>query len=272
MLNWNPKDSASVEVLTRPASQLNRIWMSLFTLVPRILKHMAHLHPIDAEYEKLVAALEKLTTSDLGGALTEEEVKLAKILLHAAKAFQRLSVAIVDHNSNSASKEEPAKTAAAVKEQLAVSGALLKRESVKSTGVLPWQTFHGLTMTVETVAYLNVVNQCLQNLIATKAAKKATFKAVGSVIQDFMAQCRQALQSVQTDITALRNVVRPDRIRSGLLYEICDGSAVDFIRSPVSFMLLCECVRVCACVCCPRPTRLNRLADMTLISVHLPRP
>ncbi|GJJ73045.1 N-terminal acetyltransferase B complex non-catalytic subunit [Entomortierella parvispora] len=232
MLNWNPKDSPSVEALTRPASQLNRIWMTLFTLVPRILKHMAHLHPIDAEYEKLMAALEKLTTSDLSGALTEEEAKLAKILFHAAKAFQRLSVAIADHNSNSASKEEPAKTAAAVKEQLVAAGALLKRESVKSTGVLPWHTFHELTMTVETVAYLNVVNHCLQNLIATKAAKKATFKATGSVIQDFMAQCRQALQSVQTDITALRNVVRPDRIRSGLLYEICDGSAVDFIRSP----------------------------------------
>ncbi|KAG0043629.1 N-alpha-acetyltransferase 25, NatB auxiliary subunit [Gryganskiella cystojenkinii] len=239
MLNWNPKDSASVEVLTRPACQLNRVWMNLFTVIPRILKHMAHLNPIDAEYEKVVETLEKLTTAG-GDSLTEEETKLAKIIFHAAKAFQRLSTAIADQNSNSANKEEPAKTAAAVKELLTAAGALLKRESVKSTGVLPWHTFHGLTTTVETVAYLNIVNQCLQNLIATKSAKKATFKSVNSVIQDFMTQCRQALQSVQTDVTALRNVVKPDRIRSGLLYEICDGSAVDFIRSPTNQALIEE--------------------------------
>lgn len=197
---------------------------------------MAHLNPIDAEYEKLMAALEKLTTSDLGGALTEEEVKLAKILLHAARAFQRLSVAIADQNSNSATKEEPAKTAAAIKEHLAAAGALLKRDPTKSTGVLIWKTFHGLTMTVETVAYLNVVNHCMKNLIATKSAKKATFKAVGPVIQGFMTQCQQALQSVQKDTIALRDVASRNRIQTCLLPEIFDGSAVEFIRSDVSIL------------------------------------
>ncbi|KAF9182060.1 N-alpha-acetyltransferase 25, NatB auxiliary subunit, partial [Haplosporangium sp. Z 11] len=233
MLNWNPKGSPSVEALTRAASQPDRVWMTLYTLVPRILKHMAHLAPINAEYDNLTNALEKLYTSPKQQAeLTAEEIKLAKVILHVAQAFKILSLAVVAQNSNSPTKEDPAKTASAVKEQLAAAGAQLKREAIKSTGVLPWQTFHELTSTVEAVAYLNVVNQCLLNLVSTKANKKAVFKGVSAIIQDFMAQCRQALQSVQTDVTALKNVVKPDRIKSGLLYEICDGSAVDFVRAP----------------------------------------
>lgn len=242
MLNWNPQSSASVEFLTRAAPQPDRVWMTLFTVIPRILKHMAHLTPIDAEYEKLLSTLTTLSTSAPSspeGAstneLTTEEIRLAKILVPVTKAFQTLYTAIVAQNSNSPSKEEPSKTTAAIKELLTSAATLLKRDgAIKSTGVIPWQTFHSLTTTVETVAYLNVTNQCLLNLIATKANKKATFKAANAVIQDFMAQCRQALQAVQTDVTALRNVVKPDRIKSGLLYEICDGSAFDFVRSPVS--------------------------------------
>ncbi|KAG0299446.1 N-alpha-acetyltransferase 25, NatB auxiliary subunit [Dissophora globulifera] len=243
MLNWNPKGSPSVETLTRPSAQLGRHWMVLFTLVPRILKHMAHLAAIDDQYEKLVAALEALlltatpastaTPSDsepTHSEFTAEEIKLGKIVLKVATAFQVLSLAIAAQNSGSPSKVDPAKTAATVKEHLAAATALLKREPVKSTGVLPWGTFHALTMTVETVAYLNVMNQCLQNLISTKAHKKAAFKATNAAIQDFMAQCRQTLQGVQTDVTALRNAVKPDRIKNGLLYEICDGSSVDYVR------------------------------------------
>ncbi|KAF9188792.1 N-alpha-acetyltransferase 25, NatB auxiliary subunit [Haplosporangium sp. Z 767] len=241
MLNWNPKGSPSVEALTRAASQPDRVWMTLYTLVPRILKHMAHLAPINAEYDNLTNALEKLYTSPKQQAeLTAEEIKLAKVILHVAQAFKILSLAVVAQNSNSPTKEDPAKTASAVKEQLAAAGAQLKREAIKSTGVLPWQTFHELTSTVEAVAYLNVVNQCLLNLVSTKANKKAVFKGVSAIIQDFMAQCRQALQSVQTDVTALKNVVKPDRIKSGLLYEICDGSAVDFVRAPSHYALIEE--------------------------------
>ncbi|KAG0380880.1 N-alpha-acetyltransferase 25, NatB auxiliary subunit [Mortierella sp. AD032] len=235
MLNWNPQSSSSVEVLTRAAPQPDRVWMTLFTVIPRILKHMAHLTPSDAEYEKLLSTLSTLAdhTSSQESALTTEEVKLAKILVPVTKAYQTLFTAIVAQNSNSPAKEEPAKTAAAVKELLTSAATLLKRDgSIKSTGVIPWQTLHSLTTTVETVAYLNVTNQCMLNLIATKANKKATFKAVNAVIQDFMAQCRHTLQAVQTDVTALRNVVKPDRVKSGLLYEICDGSAYDFVRSP----------------------------------------
>ncbi|KAF9114721.1 N-alpha-acetyltransferase 25, NatB auxiliary subunit [Mortierella sp. AM989] len=241
MLNWNPKGSASVEALTRTASQLGHVWLTLFTLVPRLLKHMAHLSPIDTEYENLIAALEKLiqsftseTSSDHHHhpELTVEETRLAQITLQVAKAFQVLSLAVAAQNSNSPTKEDPAKTAATVKEYLTAAATILKkREPVKSTGVLPWHTFHGLTSAVETVAYLNVVNQCMINLI-TKSNKKGVFKAVNSAVQDFMGQCRQSLQAVQTDITALRNVVKPDRIRNGLLYEICDGSSVDFVRNP----------------------------------------
>lgn len=236
MLNWNPKDSSSVELLTRAAAQPNRVWMTLFTLVPRILKHMAHLTPIDAEFEKLIETLDALVASQGTSLheLTAEELKLAQVLSHVSKAYQLLYPAVNAQNSNSPTKEDPAKTAAAIKEQLTAAGTLLKREPIKSTGVLPWQTFHSLTSSVEMAAYLNVANQCLLNLISTKANKKTTFKAATGVVQDFMAQCRQVLQSVQTDITALRNVVRPDRIKSGLLYELCDGSAVDFVRSPVS--------------------------------------
>ncbi|KAF8923010.1 N-acetyltransferase B complex non catalytic subunit-domain-containing protein [Dissophora ornata] len=246
MLNWNPKESGSVEVLTRAATQLDRVWMTLFTLVPRLLKRMAHLSPIDAEHESLVAALEKLLSSvssseseGLAG-LTTEEIKLAKIISHVTKAFQILSLAIVAQNSNSASKEDPSKTAAVIKEHFGAAGALLKREPIKSTGVVPWGTLHVLAMMVETVAYLNVANQCMLNLIATKSSKKAVFKASSTVIQDFMAQCRQALQAVQTDVTALKNVVKPDRIKTGLLYEICDGSAIDFVRSAAHQALIEE--------------------------------
>ncbi|KAG0265354.1 N-alpha-acetyltransferase 25, NatB auxiliary subunit [Mortierella polycephala] len=241
MLNWNPKGSPSVEALTRAASQPDRVWMTLYTLVPRILKHMAHLAPIDAEYGNLTSALEKLySSSEQQVELTAEEIKLAKIISYVAQAFKILSLAVVAQNSNSSTKEDPAKTAAAVKEQLTAAGAQLKRETIKSTGVLPWQTFHVLTSTVEAVAYLNVMNQCLLNLVSTKANKKAVFKGVSVVIQDFMAQCRQALQSVQTDVNALRNVVKPDRIKSGLLYEICDGSTVDFVRAPNHHALIEE--------------------------------
>ncbi|KAI1317905.1 N-alpha-acetyltransferase 25, NatB auxiliary subunit [Mortierella claussenii] len=254
MLNWNPKDSASVELLTRPAAQLDRPWMMLFTLVPRLLKHMAHLSAVDPEFETLLSSLQQLVLSSTSSpssssppqpslanidhqyhgasGLTPEERKLGQILVHVSKAFQVLYPAIVAQNSNSLSKEEPSKTAAAVKEHLSSAAALLKRDPIKSTGVLPWQTFHSLTTVVETVAYLNVVNQCLLNLIATKAQKKAAFKAVNSVIQDFMGQCRQALQAVQADVTTLKNMARPDRVKSGLLYEICDGSSIDFVRSP----------------------------------------
>ncbi|CAO3569244.1 unnamed protein product [Mortierella alpina] len=244
MLNWNPRDSPSVELLTRAAAQPNRVWMTLFTLVPRILKHMAHLTPIDAEFEKLVETLESLVASQNTSSssstheLTTEEVKVAQVLSRVAKAYQLLYPAIVAQNSNSPTKEDPAKTAAAIKEQLTAAGTLLKREPLKSTGVLAWQTFHSLTSSVELAAYLNVANQCLLNLISTKAQKKTTFKAATGVVQDFMAQCRQALQSAQTDMTALRNVVRPDRIKSGLLYELCDGSAVDFVRSPTHQALI----------------------------------
>ncbi|KAF8928733.1 N-alpha-acetyltransferase 25, NatB auxiliary subunit, partial [Haplosporangium bisporale] len=208
MLNWNAKDTPSVEMLTRPAARLGRVWMTLFTLVPCLLKHMAHLSPVDAEYERLVDTLENLAHDETKTAeLTSEEVKLAKIVLQVAKAYK-------------------------IKELLAAAGLALKREPVKSTGLLPWQSLNTLTLSVETVSYLNVANHCLLELIATKANKKATFKAVNTVVQDFMGQCRQALQSVQTDVTALRNIAKPDRIRSGLLYEICDGSLIDFIRSP----------------------------------------
>ncbi|KAF9390051.1 N-alpha-acetyltransferase 25, NatB auxiliary subunit [Podila verticillata] len=233
MLNWNAKDTPSVEMLTRPAARLGRVWMTLFTLVPCLLKHMAHLSPVDAEYERLVDTLENLAYDETKTAeLTGEEVKLAKIVLQVAKAYKVLFTAITAQNSNSASKEEPSATAAKIKELLAAAGLALKREPVKSTGLLPWQSLNTLTLSVETVSYLNVANHCLLELIATKANKKATFKAVNTVVQDFMGQCRQALQSVQTDVTALRNIAKPDRIRSGLLYEICDGSLIDFIRSP----------------------------------------
>ncbi|KAF9305110.1 N-alpha-acetyltransferase 25, NatB auxiliary subunit [Mortierella antarctica] len=241
MLNWNAKDTPSVEMLTRPAAQLGRVWMTLFTLVPCLLKHMAHLSPVDAEYERLVDTLESLAQDEAKTAeLTGEEVKLAKIILQVAKAYKVLFTAITAQNSNSASKEEPSATAAKIKELLAVAGSTLKREPVKSTGVLPWQSLNTLTLSVETVSYLNVTNHCLLELVATKANKKATFKAVNTVVQDFMGQCRQALQSVQADITALRNIAKPDRIRSGLLYEISDGSLIDFIRSPNNQALIEE--------------------------------
>ncbi|KAG0036056.1 N-alpha-acetyltransferase 25, NatB auxiliary subunit [Podila clonocystis] len=241
MLNWNAKDTPSVEMLTRPAAQLGRVWMTLFTLVPCLLKHMAHLSPVDAEYERLVDTLESLAQDETKTAeLTGEEVKMAKIILQVAKAYKVLFTAITAQNSNSASKEEPSATAAKIKELLAVAGSTLKREPVKSTGLLPWQSLNTLTLSVETVSYLNVTNHCLLELIATKANKKATFKAVSAVVQDFMGQCRQALQSVQTDVTALRNIAKPDRIRSGLLYEISDGSLIDFIRSPKNQALIEE--------------------------------
>lgn len=246
MLNWNPRESPSVEMLTRPAPQLGRVWMTLFTLVPRILKHMAHVAPIDAEYERLVAALDNLiasvtsSNSEQPSELTAEEVKLAKIISHVAGVFQILSQAIVTQNSNSSTKEDPAKTAATIKERFTAVVQLLKREPIKSTGVLPWHTFHILTTVVETAGYLNIVDQCLQNLIATKANKKTTFKAVNSVIQDFMGQCRQALQTVQADVNALKNVAKSDRITSGLLYEICDSSPLDFVRSPENQTLITE--------------------------------
>ncbi|KAF9919778.1 N-alpha-acetyltransferase 25, NatB auxiliary subunit [Linnemannia zychae] len=238
MLNWNPQSSPSVEVLTRAAPQPDRAWMTLFTIIPLILKHMAHLNPINAEYENLLSTLAALSSSSssqdpVTNELTPEEIKLANIILPVAKAYQALYTAIVAQNSNSPTKEEPSKTAATIKELLTSATTLLKREgAIKSTGVVTWQIFHQLTTTIETVAYLNVINQCLTNLIATKANKKATFKAVSSAIQDFMATCRQTLQAIQTDVTALRNVVKPDRIKSGLLYEICDGSAFEFVRSP----------------------------------------
>ncbi|KAF9322121.1 N-alpha-acetyltransferase 25, NatB auxiliary subunit [Podila horticola] len=241
MLNWNAKDTPSVEMLTRPAAQLGRVWMTLFTLLPCLLKHMAHVSPVDAEYERLVDTLENLAQDETKTTeLTVEEVKLAKIILQAAKAYKILFAAITAQNSNSASKEEPSATAAKIKEILAIAGSTLKREPVKSTGLLPWQSLNTLTLSVETVSYLNVANHCLLELIATKANKKATFKAVNTVVQDFMGQCRQALQSVQTDVTALRNIVKPDRIRSGLLYEISDGSLIDFIRSPNNQALIEE--------------------------------
>ncbi|KAG0357764.1 N-alpha-acetyltransferase 25, NatB auxiliary subunit [Podila minutissima] len=241
MLNWNAKDTPSVEMLTRPAAQLGRVWMTLFTLVPCLLKHMAHLSPVDAEYERLIDTLESLAQDEAKTAeLTGEEVKLAKIILQVAKAYKVLFTAITAQNSNSASKEEPSATAAKIKELLTVAGSTLKREPVKSTGVLPWQSLNTLTLSVETVSYLNVTNHCLLELVATKANKKATFKAVNTVVQDFMGQCRQALQSVQADITALRNIAKPDRIRSGLLYEISDGSLIDFIRSPNNQALIEE--------------------------------
>ncbi|KAG0202620.1 N-alpha-acetyltransferase 25, NatB auxiliary subunit [Mortierella sp. GBA30] len=240
MLNWNPIDSPSVERLTRAAGQPNRVWMTLFTLVPRLLKHMAHLNAIDVEFEKLVAALDVLvsTQSTSESELTSDELKVAQVLSHVSKAFQILSIAVAAHNSNSPLKEDPTKTTASIKEHFNAAGACLKREAVKSTGVLPWHSFHSLTSTVEIVAYLNVVNNCLLNLVSTKAHKKATFKSTTAVVQDFMNQCRQALQSVQTDVTALKNMARPDRIKSGLLYELCDGSAIDFVRSPTHQALI----------------------------------
>ncbi|ORY96032.1 N-acetyltransferase B complex non catalytic subunit-domain-containing protein [Lobosporangium transversale] len=248
MLNWNPKDTTSVEVLTRPAPQPDLQWMILFTLVPRLLKHMACLSPVNAEYENHITALENLISSSTSPPssadstdghqqqqhceLTTQEIKLGQIMLQVTKAYQVLFAAIVAQNSNSSTKEEPSKTASTVKEHLSAVGALLKRDPVKSIGVLSWQTFHVLTMVVETVTYLNVSNQSFLNLIANKANKKSIFKPVNVVVQDFMAQCRQALQVVQTDVTVLRNVVKPDRIKSGLLYELCDGSAIDFVRTP----------------------------------------
>ncbi|KAG0091882.1 N-alpha-acetyltransferase 25, NatB auxiliary subunit [Podila epicladia] len=241
MLNWNAKDTPSVEMLTRPAAQLGRVWMTLFTLVPCLLKHMAHLSPVDAEYERLVDTLENLVQDETKTAeLTGEEVKLAKIILQVAKAYKVLFTAITAQNSSSASKEEPSATAAKIKELLAVAGSALKREPVKSTGLLPWQSLNTLTLSVETISYLNITNHCLLELVATKANKKAIFKAVNTVVQDFMGQCRQALQSVQADVTALRNIAKPDRIRSGLLYEISDGSLIDFIRSPNNQALIEE--------------------------------
>ncbi|KAF9585291.1 N-alpha-acetyltransferase 25, NatB auxiliary subunit [Lunasporangiospora selenospora] len=245
MLNWNPSDKPTVEKLTRPASQPNQVWMTLFTVIPLLLKHMSHLTPINAEYENLLATLEKLISeydaSQTSNELTAEEVKMAKVLLLVSKAYQTLFVAIVAQNSNSANKEEPSQTASKLKELLVTeAGPLLKHESIKSTGVLPWQTFHVLTMTVETVAYLNVTNQCLTNLITTKANKKSTFKAVNNVIQDFTGVGRQVLRAIQADVSLLQNLARADRIKSGLLYELCDGSAIEFVRSPDNQTLIEE--------------------------------
>ncbi|KAF9425881.1 N-alpha-acetyltransferase 25, NatB auxiliary subunit, partial [Entomortierella beljakovae] len=239
MLNWNPTGSLTVENLTRAAPQLGTAWLVLFTVIPCILKHMAHLSPINEEYDSLVATLEGLQPATSNGPsdplrseLTVEESRLAQIIVQVSKAFKVLSVAIVAQNSNSPTKEEPAKTAGTIKEHYATANTLLKKHgSVKSTGVLPWQIFHGLALVIETVAYLNVVNQSMINLITTKANKKGTFKAANSAIQDFMGQCRQSLQAVITDITALKNVAKADRIKNGLLYEICDGSSIDFVRS-----------------------------------------
>ncbi|KAG0005209.1 N-alpha-acetyltransferase 25, NatB auxiliary subunit [Modicella reniformis] len=244
MLNWNPKDHLSVETLTRPAPQPGHEWMTLFTLVPRLLKHMAHLTPINAEYENLVTALESLIASDTveqqSSELTAEEIKLGKIIFQVAKVFQVLSQAIVAQNSNSPTKEDPAKTVSTIKEHFTAVTRLQKRDPIKSTGVIPWQTFHILTTVVETAGYLNIVNQCLQNLITTKASKKPTFKTVNAAIQEFMGHCRQALQAVQTDIDGLKNVVKPERLTTGLIYELCDGSALDFVRAPENQMLITE--------------------------------
>ncbi|KAF9366671.1 N-alpha-acetyltransferase 25, NatB auxiliary subunit [Mortierella sp. NVP85] len=246
MLNWNPRGTPSVEALTRPAPQPGRVWMTLFTLIPRIGKHMAQLGPVNAGYEDLVSALDNLIASvssaEAGqpSELTAEEIKLAKIISHTAKVYQVLSQAIVAQNSNHPTKVEPAQTAATIKEHLTAVGQLLKREPIRSTGVLPWQTFHVLTHVVEAAGYLNIVDQCLQNLIQTKANKKNLFKGVNAVLKDFMGQCRQALQTVQTEINTLKNLAKHDRIQSGLLYEICDGSALDFVRSPENQKLITE--------------------------------
>ncbi|KAI8350533.1 N-acetyltransferase B complex non catalytic subunit-domain-containing protein [Mortierella sp. GBAus27b] len=246
MLNWNPQGTPSVEMLTRPAPQPGHTWMTLFTVVPRILKHMALLSPIDAEYEEFTMSLDGLissVTSAEGEKLSEltvEEVKLARIISRVAKVYQILSQAIVAQNSNSPSKEDPAKTAATIKEHLMAVSQLLKHEPIKSTGVLPWQTFHVLTSVVEAAGYMNIAEQCLQNLISTKANKKSIFKGVNAVVQDFMGQCRQALQAVQAEINTLKNSAKPDRITSGLLYEICDSTALDFVRSSENQKLISE--------------------------------
>ncbi|KAG0345202.1 N-alpha-acetyltransferase 25, NatB auxiliary subunit [Podila humilis] len=241
MLNWNPKASPSVEMLTRPAVQLGRVWITLFTLVPCLLKHISQLNPVNTEFDNLVDTMETLVQDETKTAeLTFDEVKLAKIIIQVANAYKVVFSAIVAQNSNSATKDEPSATAAKITEFLSTAGALLKRDPVKSTGLLPWQSLHTLTMSVEIASYLNVVNHCLLELITAKANKKAALKSVNSVVQDFMAQCRQALQAVQTEVAALRNIAKPDRVRSGLLYEIGDGSLIDFIRSPANQGLIEE--------------------------------
>ncbi|KAG0255713.1 N-alpha-acetyltransferase 25, NatB auxiliary subunit [Actinomortierella ambigua] len=237
MLNWNPKDQPTVEQQTLPAPRPGCYWTSLFTTIPRVLKIMAHGQAPDETWETLLTEMAAVVQSDAGKLeLTAEEIKLAEVMQKYAEVYKQVY-------SSFGSSEAPTEAITAAKEKLVQLGKLVKREAnVRSTGVIPWSSFHALTSSVELVAYLNVANHALQNVISVKAGKKATYKPLLKQLDEFMNSCRQVLQGVQTDISALRNIAKSDRLRTGLMYELCDESSLDFVRSPNHRSLIEEVV------------------------------
>ncbi|KAG0240907.1 N-alpha-acetyltransferase 25, NatB auxiliary subunit [Actinomortierella wolfii] len=235
MLHWNPKDQPSVEMQTRPAPRPGAYWTSVFTIIPRILKFFAHGHAPNKTFDALVSEMMAIVQSEDGKLeLTPEEIKLTEVIELYTKLYKQIYESF---------STDPTQAIASAKEQLVQLAKMVKRESnVRSTGVIPWTSFHALSSSVELIAYLNVANHAIQNVISVKASKKATYKPVLKQLDDFMNSCRQVLQGVQADIAALRNIAKPERLRMGLIYELCDESSLDFVRSPNHRALIEEVV------------------------------
>ncbi|CAG8456138.1 2370_t:CDS:10 [Gigaspora rosea] len=88
MPNYNPDNKPTMEEITRVSSKLDKLWLKLFSIIPRILKCI-HVEQNADNVKQLVEELEKILTEEIKGDhnIMEQEMQLGNVIVKLGRLF-----------------------------------------------------------------------------------------------------------------------------------------------------------------------------------------
>ncbi|CAG8765236.1 10177_t:CDS:10, partial [Cetraspora pellucida] len=235
MPNYNPDSKPTMEEITRVSPKLDKPWLKMFSIIPRILKCI-HVEQNTNNINLLVEELEKVLTQETNDKhnIMEQEMQLGNVIAKLG----RLVMAVKEIQNG---QKEFAQNFELIAEEL--SNAIKASEPIDNSQIklydIKWMLFHQLTSFFEICNYTLIGLGILNETLSVKN-KKSGLRALAQKLQNMSLTIKNHLLYLKKQLSCLKELFKNDIEDSDqiLLYiksephvEFCDEEEnISFIR------------------------------------------
>ncbi|RIB07256.1 N-acetyltransferase B complex non catalytic subunit-domain-containing protein [Gigaspora rosea] len=235
MPNYNPDNKPTMEEITRVSSKLDKLWLKLFSIIPRILKCI-HVEQNADNVKQLVEELEKILTEEIKGDhnIMEQEMQLGNVIVKLGRLF--ITVKEIQNG-----QKEFVQNFDSIAEELV--NAIKASEPVDNSQIklydIKWLLFHQLTSFFETCNYALIGIGVLNETLNVKN-KKSGLKALAQKLQNMSLTIKNHFTYLKKQLICLNELFKNDEedcdkillyIKSEPHVEFCDEKeSVPFVK------------------------------------------
>ncbi|CAG8631888.1 16374_t:CDS:10, partial [Dentiscutata heterogama] len=212
MPNYNPDSKPTMEEITRVSPKLDKLWLKLFSIIPRILKCI-HVEQNADNVKQLVEELEKVLTEEINGDhnIMEQEMQLGNVIVKLGRLF------ITVKEIQNGQKE----LVSAIKASEPVDNSHIKVYDIK------WLLFHQLTSFLETCNYSLIGIGALNETINVKN-KKSGLRALAQKLQNMSLTIKNHLIYLKKQLICLKELFKNEEDCDKILLYIKSEPHVEF--------------------------------------------